>query len=66
MEDVTIEASNKHCSGAGVVSVTLEERSIYYVLELFFPTTNNVAEYETLIARLKIAKELGQNFAHLL
>lgn len=43
---------------AGIVLVTSEDRSICYALKLNFPTTNNKAEYETLIAGLKLAKEL--------
>ena len=52
-------ASNDRCSGAGVVLITPENRSICYALKLDFPATNNEAEYEALIAGLKLIKELG-------
>lgn len=52
-------ASNDHCSGVGIVLVTPENRSVCYTLKLEFTATNNEAEYEALIADLKIIKELG-------
>ena len=39
--------------------MTPENRSICYALKLNFPATNNEAEYEALIAGLKLAGELG-------
>jgi ribonuclease HI len=30
-----------------------------YVLQIHFPTTNNIAEYEALLHGLRIAKEIG-------
>ena len=50
---------NDYCFGAGVVLETPEGRSLCYALRLEFPSTNNEAEYEALIAGLKIAKELN-------
>ena len=32
---------------------------VHYALRLQFPATNNEAEYEALIARLRLAKEMG-------
>ena len=52
-------ASNDRCFGAGVVLVTPENRSICYALKLNFSATNNEAEYEALIAGLKLVGELG-------
>ena len=52
-------ARNDYCSGAGVVLETPEGRSLCYALRLEFPSTNNEAEYEALIAGLRIAKELN-------
>ena len=52
-------ASNDRCSGVGIVLVTPENRSVCYVLKLEFTATNNEAEYEVLIAGLRIIKELG-------
>ena len=48
-----------YCSGAGVVLETPEGRSLCYAIRLEFPSTNNEAEYEALIAGLRIAKELN-------
>jgi len=50
---------NDYCSGARVVLETPEGRSLCYALRLEFPSTNNEAEYEALIAGLRIAKELN-------
>ena len=52
-------ARNEHCSGAEIVLETPEGRSLCYALRLEFPSTNNEAEYEALIAGLRIAKELN-------
>ena len=54
-------ARNNYCSGAGVVLETPEGRSLCYALRLEFPSTNNEAEYEALIAGLRIAKEMNVN-----
>ena len=43
----------------GVVLLSLEGVKILRVCQLAFPTTNNVAEYEALLARLKHAHILG-------
>lgn len=51
-------ASNDHYSRAGVVLITPEGHKICYALKLDFGATNNEAEYESLIHRLKIAKEI--------
>ena len=52
-------AKNDRRSGAGIVLVTPEGRSLYYALRLEFSATNNDSEYEALIAGLKLAKDLG-------
>jgi len=41
-----------------VVLETPEGRSLCYALRLEFPSTNNEAEYEALIAGIRLAKEL--------
>ena len=51
-------ASNDRCSGAGVVLETPEGRSICYALKFDFRATNNEAEYEALLAGLKLARDL--------
>jgi len=52
-------ARNDYCSGDGIVLETPEGRSLCYALRLEFPSTNNEAEYEALLAGLRIAKELN-------
>ncbi|GMH09600.1 hypothetical protein Nepgr_011441 [Nepenthes gracilis] len=44
-------------NGAGVVLTTPDGHEIKYSLKLDFPATNNVAEYEALLAGLRLAKE---------
>ena len=51
-------ASNDRCSGAGVFLETPEGRSICYALKFNFRATNNEAEYEALLAGLKLARDL--------
>lgn len=58
-------AANNFCSGARVVLETPEGRSVCYALHFEFPATNNEAEYEALIAGLKIVKELETKFIHI-
>ena len=52
-------SSNQHLGGAGVVILTLEGDKIKCMIRLDFPTTNNKAEYEALVARLDLAKATG-------
>ncbi|KAK0582675.1 hypothetical protein LWI29_028411 [Acer saccharum] len=52
-------SSNTHGSGAGVVLSTPEGDSIECALRFDFKATNNQAEYEALIAGLKISTVLG-------
>ena len=49
-------SSNKQAGGAGVVLHTLEGDKIKCMIRLDFPTTNNKAEYEALVAGLDLAK----------
>ncbi|GMG99138.1 hypothetical protein Nepgr_000978 [Nepenthes gracilis] len=44
-------------SGAGVVHMTPDGFKVKYSLKLNFPATYNVAEYEALLAELRLAKE---------
>ena len=55
----TNESSNRHTGGAGVVIQTLEGDKIECMIRLDFSTTNNKAKYETLVARLDLAKAAG-------
>lgn len=46
-------------AGAGVMLTFPKGDHLDYVIRLYFPATNNVAEYKALIHGLKIASELG-------
>ena len=49
-------SSNKHTGGIGVVLRSLEGDEIERMVRLDFPTTNNEAEYEALVAGLDLTK----------
>jgi ribonuclease HI len=46
-------------AGAGVVLIPPEGDMLKYAIQIEFPTTNNIAEYEGLVTGLRLAKELG-------
>jgi ribonuclease HI len=48
-----------HGSGAGMTLKSPKGDELSYVLQIHFPTTNNIAEYEALLHGLRIAKEIG-------
>ena len=50
---------NKHAGGIGVVLCSLEGDEIECMVQLDFPTTNNEAEYEALVAGLDLTKAAG-------
>ncbi|XP_016207123.1 uncharacterized protein LOC107647568 [Arachis ipaensis] len=52
-------SSNKIRSGAGIILVNQEGTQIEVSLKFEFPVSNNQAEYEALIAGLKLAEEVG-------
>ena len=52
-------SSNQRSRGAGVVIQTPEGDKIECMIWLDFPTTNNEAEYEALVAGLDLAKATG-------
>ncbi|XP_059670727.1 uncharacterized protein LOC132316237 [Cornus florida] len=52
-------SSTAQASGAGLALVSLEGENIQYALRFGFKATNNEAEYEALIAGLKVANALG-------
>ena len=52
-------SSNQQAGGAGVVIKTPEGDKIECMIQLDFPTTNNEAEYEALVAGLDLAKAAG-------
>ncbi|XP_061367151.1 uncharacterized protein LOC133310267 [Gastrolobium bilobum] len=51
-------SSNKRGSGVGIIVENSEGVAVEHSLSLAFPTSNNQAEYEAMIARLILAKEL--------
>ena len=52
-------ASSKEGAGAGVLLISAGGEVISLMYKLEFKTTNNTAEYEALILRLRAAKDLG-------
>ena len=48
-----------HDLGARVVLISLDGSRLRYAIRLHFLASNNTAEYEALINRLRIAMELG-------
>ena len=55
----TDESSNRHAGDVGVVIQTSKGDKIECMIRLDFSTTNNEAKYETLVARLDLAKAAG-------
>jgi len=55
----TDESSNKQAGGAGVVLYSPEGGKIECMIRRDFPTTNNEAEYEALVAGLDLARTEG-------
>jgi ribonuclease HI len=52
-------SSTKEMSGAGVILVSPEGDKFEYALQLRFRATNNEAEYEALLAGLRLSKGMG-------
>nr|GEZ57231.1 hypothetical protein [Tanacetum cinerariifolium] len=52
------EASNSKGSGAGLVLINPSGLEFTYALRLNFASTNNEAEYEALLARLRMARKM--------
>jgi ribonuclease HI len=46
-------------AGAGILVTSAKGESFKYVLQMHFPASNNVAEYEALLHGLRIATTLG-------
>ena len=51
--------SNRQAGGASVVLLSPEGDIVECVIRLDFPTTNNKAEYETVVASLDLARAAG-------
>jgi hypothetical protein len=45
--------------GAGIVLIPPEGDMLKYAIQIEFPATNNIAEYEGLVTGLQLAKELS-------
>ncbi|GKD45430.1 reverse transcriptase domain-containing protein, partial [Tanacetum coccineum] len=60
----TDEASNEHGSGAGLILIDLKGTEYSYALRLNFPNSNNDAEYEALLAGLRIATKMKVEKMH--
>ena len=52
-------SSNVNGSGTSVVLESPTREKVNYALRLEFPSSNNKAEYEALIAGLRLAREIG-------
>ena len=52
-------AANQRDSGVGIVLLTPEKLVVEKSLRLGFPTTNNEAEYEALLARIEMVGKPG-------
>ncbi|GJY30398.1 reverse transcriptase domain-containing protein [Tanacetum coccineum] len=57
-------ASNNEGSGAGLILIALDDVEYSYALHLNFSNSNNDAEYEALLAGLRIAKEMQVKDIH--
>jgi ribonuclease HI len=45
--------------GAGMLFISPNKDELHYVLRLYFPVSNNTAEYEACLHGIRIAVELG-------
>ena len=52
-------SSNRQAGGAGIVLLSPEGDVVECMIRLDFPTTNNEAEYEALVADLDLARAAG-------
>ena len=52
-------SSTKEMGGAGIILVSPEKDKFKYAIQLRFLATNNEAEYEALLAGLKLSKKMG-------
>src|SRR5204863_4378696 len=46
-------------AGAGIVLISLTGERLKYILQIYFPASNNAAEYEALLHGLRIAISVG-------
>lgn len=52
------DSSTQERNGTGILLTSLERQIYQYGLRFGFPATNNVAEYEALMAGLRLAEAL--------
>ena len=52
-------ASSREVLGVGLLLTSLEGEEVTYALRFDFHTSNNKAEYEALLAGLRLAKQMG-------
>nr|XP_043627928.1 uncharacterized protein LOC122599476 [Erigeron canadensis] len=57
-------ASSADASGAGLILTNPEGQEFTYALRFNFKTTNNVSEYEALLAELRIAQKMKVKHVH--
>jgi ribonuclease HI len=50
---------NINGTGAGVLFISPTNKQLRYILMIYFPTSNNVAEYEACLHGMRITVELG-------
>ncbi|XP_004296026.1 PREDICTED: uncharacterized protein LOC101306711 [Fragaria vesca subsp. vesca] len=58
-------SSNNRLSGAGIIITDPEGHFYEYALRFEFKTSNNIAEYEALIAGIQLYRELGALHIHI-
>jgi ribonuclease HI len=51
-------------AGAGVLFISPTNKELHYVLRIYFPTSNNAAEYEACLHGIRVAVELGVKRLH--
>jgi ribonuclease HI len=51
-------------TGAGVLFISPTNEQVCYVLRIYFPASNNAAEYEACLHGMRIAVELGVKRLH--
>lgn len=59
------DASNLRGCGAGLVLISPSGITVEYALRFSFQASNNEAEYEALLAGLRLAKELGAEWINI-
>ena len=58
MENLVDGSSNENGSGAGIILISPEGHRFHTTLRLRFKASNNEAEYEAILAGLRVAKEI--------